>query len=246
MKPEKTRLEIGDLHLDVVRKKIKNLRLSVYPPNGRVRVAAPLRLNDDAIRLFVISKIGWIKKHQSTFESQERLTPRQYVSGECHYLFGNRYLLNVVYYGSKPRVKVRDNACIDLYVGVGANEAQREKVLTDWYRDQLKGQVSLLMKKWAPIIGVELRDWRIRRMKTRWGSCSRKNKRIWINLELARRPLHCLEFVIVHELTHLLERLHNERFKALMDGFIPQWRSYRRELNQLMIPCNLPAGDKLK
>jgi predicted metal-dependent hydrolase len=235
VKPEKTKLVIGDLHLDVVRKKIKNLHLSVHPPNGKVRVAAPLRLNDDAIRLFVVSKIGWIKKHQLRFESQDLPSKREYVSGESHYFFGDRYLLNVVYHDSKPRLEIRDKTYIDLYVRMGSNEAQREKVLTEWYRDQLKAQIPSFVDKWTSILGVQLKEWRIKMMRTRWGSCSRKTKRIWVNLELARRPIHCLEFVIVHELTHLLERRHNDRFKTLMDGFMPQWRAIKREINELMI-----------
>jgi hypothetical protein len=229
------KIVVGDLQLDLVRKKIKNLRLSVHPPNGRIRLAAPLRLNDAAIRLFLISKIGWIKKHQSKFEPQNLPSKNEYVSGESHYFFGNRYFLNVEYHDAKPSVELRDTTCIDLYVRTGSNEAQREKAIKAWYRVQLKKQVSILVAKWTQIIGVDLEDWRIKRMKTRWGSCSRRNKRIWINLELAQPPIHCLEFIIVHELTHLLERHHNDRFKALMDGFMPQWRAYKQELNQFVL-----------
>lgn len=236
MKSENSqKIVVGDLQLDLVRKKIKNLRLSVHPPNGRIRLAAPLRLNDAAIRLFLISKIGWIKKHQSKFESQNLPSKNEYVSGESHYFFGNRYLLNVEYHDAKPSVELRDTTGIDLYVRTGSNEAQREKAIKAWYRVQLKEQVSILVAKWTQIIGVDLEDWRIKRMKTRWGSCSRRNKRIWINLELAQPPIHCLEFIIVHELTHLLERHHNDRFKALMDDFMPQWRAYKQELNQFVL-----------
>lgn len=230
-----SKIVVGDIQLDVVRKNIKNLHLAVYPPTGRVRVAAPLRMDNESIRLFVISKIGWIKRHQSTFEFQERQTKREYVTGESHYFFGNRYLLNVIYHDSKPRIEIRNKTYIDLFVRMGSDEAKRESVMTDWYRNELKEQSDLFIDKWKSIVGVDLDDWRIRKMKTRWGSCSFKNKRIWINLELVKKPYHCLEFIIVHELTHLLERRHNDRFRSLMDSFLPQWRVYKQELNQFIL-----------
>lgn len=232
-----TQLVIGSIHLDVVRKKIKNLRLSVHPPDGRVRLAVPLRLNDETIRLFVISKIGWIKKHQSKIESQDLQPKKEYVSGESHYFFGNRYILNVICHDSRPKAEIRNETCIDLYVRAGSSEAQRQKALTQLYRDQLKAEIPSLVDKWTSKLGVHIKEWRIKKMRTRWGTCSTRNKRIWINLELAKKPIHCLEFIIVHELTHLMERNHNDRFKALMDSFLPQWREYKRELNQSMIPC---------
>jgi len=222
--------------VDVVRKDIKNLHLGVYPPDGRVRVAAPLRISDEAVRLFVISKLAWIKKRQSRLKAQERESEREYVSGESHYFQGQRYLLNVIYHEEKPRVEIRNKTYIDLYVRLGTDQAGRQKVLNQWYRACLKEQLPILISKWEGIIGVEVNDWRIRRMKTKWGSCSRNTGRIWINLELAKKPSHCLEFIIVHELTHLLERTHNSQFQALMDGFMPQWRQYKDELNEIIQP----------
>jgi hypothetical protein len=166
------KIEVGNLIIDVVRKNIKNLHLAVYPPTGRVRIAAPLRVNDDAIRLFVISKIGWIKKHQSKFDNQERQSEREFVSGESHYFFGNRYLLNVIYHDSKPKVEIRNKTYLDLYVRLGSNQLQREKVITEWYRSELKEQIRDLIDKWKYIVNVEVDDWCIKKMKTRWGSCN--------------------------------------------------------------------------
>ena len=231
-----SKIEVGNLIIDVVRKNIKNLHLAVYPPTGRVRIAAPLTVNDDAIRLFIVSKISWIKKHQSKFNGQDRESEREFISGESHYYQGQRYLLNVIYHDAKPRVELRNKTYLDLYVRLGSNQLQRQKILTEWYRSKLKEQIPDLINKWKYIVGVEVDDWCIKKMKTRWGSCNRKNKRIWLNLELAKKPLHCLEYIIVHELTHLLERHHNDRFKGLMDNFMPSWRLYKNELNQLILP----------
>ena len=232
------KIEVGNIVVDVVRKDIKNLHLRVYRSTGRVRIAAPLKINDETIRSFIVSKIGWIKKHQSKLDGQERQPEKEFVSGESHYLFGNRYLLNVIYHDTGPRVKLGDNELLDLYVKPGSNQLQRQKVITEWYRSQLKKQIRHLIEKWKYVVGVELNDWCVRKMKTRWGTCNRKAKRIWINLELAKKPTHCLEFIIVHELTHLIERYHNDRFKGLMDGFMPQWRIYKEELNRFVIQYN--------
>ena len=229
---------IDDITVEVVKKDIKNLNLSFSHPTGRVHVSAPLRINDNAIRLFIVSKIHWIKKHQSKFDNQERQSEREFISDESHYYFGKRYLLNVIYHDSKPKVEIRNKTHIDLYVRLGSNQLQRQKVMTEWYRYQLKEQVPNLIDKWKYIVGVEINDWSVKKMKTRWGSCNRKNKRIWLNLELSKKPIHCLEFIIVHELTHLLERHHNEHFKSLMDGFMPNWRLYKEELNRFILPCN--------
>ncbi|MBD2044133.1 M48 family metallopeptidase [Coleofasciculus sp. FACHB-64] len=225
-------IRVSDLVIDVDRKDIKNIHLGVYPPDGRVRIAAPLRVDDEAVRLFAISKISWIKKHQANFEAQERQLKREYVSGESHYFQGNRYLLNVIYHKGSPKVKVRNNTYIDLYVREGSDEAQRQKVMMNWYRQQLKQDIPLLIEKWAAVLGVRVNDWGIKLMKTKWGTCNIEAKRIWLNLELAKKDPHCLEYVVVHEMTHLLERHHNERFTTLMNGFLPNWRFYKDELNR--------------
>ena len=226
-------IEVNGLTVDVVRKNIKNLHLAVYPPNGRIRVAAPMRVNDEAVRLAVISKLGWIKRQQVKFEEQERESIREYVSGESHYFQGNRYLLNIIEQNGTPRVVIRNKKKIDLYIRPNSSQAQKEKVFSSWYRDHLREVLSSLIAKWEKKIGVRADDWVIKKMKTKWGSCNIGNKRILINLELAKKSERCLEYIVVHELVHLLERLHNDQFLALMNKFMPNWKQYRDELNRM-------------
>lgn len=231
-------ITISGLVVDVVRKDIKNLHLAVYPPGGRVRVAAPLRVDDEAVRLFAISKLGWIKRQQAKFNGQERQSAREYVSGESHYFQGNRYLLNVVYQDGPPRVSVRNKTTIDLIVRTGSDTAQRERVLLDWYRGQLKQVLPTLIAHWEAVVGVQVAEWGVKRMKTKWGTCNIGARRIWLNLELAKKPVYCLEYVILHEMVHLLERRHNARFMAYMSRYMPQWQLHRDELNRA------PLGDE--
>lgn len=225
-------ITVSDLVIDIDRKDIKNLHLGVYPPDGRVRIAAPLKVDDEAVRLFAISKISWIKKHQAKFKAQERQSKREFVSGESHYFQGKRYLLNVIYHKGTSKVQIRNNTYIDLYVKEGSDEAQRQKVIMNWYRQHLKQAIPPLIKKWEAIICVQVNDWGVKQMKTKWGTCNIEAKRIWLNLELAKKDKHCLEYVVVHEMTHLLERHHNDRFMALMDKFIPNWHFYKDDLNR--------------
>ena len=229
------KITVGNISIDVVRKDIENLHLAVYPPNGRVRIASPLKIDDEAVRLFAISKMAWIKKQQLKFETQQRQSKRQFISGESHYYKGKRYLLNVIYHNAAPKVEIRNKNRIDLYVRVGSNTEQRGKVLTEWYRRQLKSQIPSLIDKWQKIIGVKVQDWGIKKMKTKWGTCTIANSRIWLNLELAKKPEHCVEYIVVHEMVHLLERNHNDRFVAHMDKFMPQWHFYKDELNNSML-----------
>ena len=226
-------MKVGNLVIDVVKKDIKNLHLGVYPPDGRVCIAAPLKVDDETIRLFAISKLGWIKKKQNKIQAQPRQSPREYISGESHYYKGNRYLLNVIYHAAAPKVVVRNKTYIDLYVRYGSIQEQRELVFTNWYRQQLKAEMPGLIAKWEQVIGVKTNDWGVKKMKTRWGTCNIQAKRIWLNLELIKKPQHCLEYVIVHELVHLLERNHGEHFKVYMSKFMPSWEFYKEELNCL-------------
>lgn len=226
---------INDIEIELTKKNIKNLHLSVHPPDGRVKISAPNRMDIDTIRLFVISKLAWIKRQQSKFKSQERQPEREYVSGESHYFLGQRYLLNVIYTNKRKQgVEVRNKKYIDLYVRENAPKHIRERVMIEWYRKQLKELIPPLIAKWEPIIGVKVKEFGVKRMKTCWGTCNTKAKRIWINLELAKKSPTCLEYVVVHEMVHLLERHHNERFKAYMDKFIPNWRAVKAELNGLI------------
>jgi predicted metal-dependent hydrolase len=229
---KKHQIIVNDLVVEVVRKKIKNLHLSVYPPNGRVRVSAPLHIDDEAVRMAVISRLAWIRRQQAKFEGQERQSAREYVSGESHYFQGNRYLLNVICHDAPPKVVLRSNTHLEMFVRSGSDTHKRKCVLMNWYRSKLKEAIPGLLSKWEEIIGVEAAEWRIKQMKTRWGTCNIQQRRIWLNLELAKKSPRCLEYIIVHELVHLLERRHNGNFIALMDQFMPQWRLLRDELNQ--------------
>lgn len=226
-------ITISELVIDVTRKDIKNLRLSVYPPDGRVLIATPLNIDDEAVRLFLISKLAWIKKHQAKFQTQERQSKREFVSGESHYFKGKHYLLNVIYYQGNPKVELRNNTYIDLYIKEGSDEAQRKKVMISWYRQKLKQEIPPLIEKWEKNMGVKVEDWGIKLMKTKWGTCNIQAKRIWLNLELVKKDQHCLEYVVVHEMVHLFERKHNDRFVSLMNKFLPNWKFYKDELNRL-------------
>lgn len=226
-------ITIAGIRVEIVHKDIKNLHLGVYPPNGRVRVAAPLVLSDEAVRLAVIEKLAWVKKHKARFKDQPRQSQREMVNGESHYFLGQRYRLRVHEQAGAPKVALRGIATMDLFVRPGASQEQREAILLGWYREQLKALLPPLLEKWQTVIEVRASSWGIKKMRTKWGSCSIKAHRIWLNLELAKRPTQCLEYVLVHELVHLLEKHHNERFVRLMDQFMPHWKVYRDELKQI-------------
>lgn len=225
----------SQLSIDVVRKDIKNMHLAVYPPTGRVRIAAPLRIDDEAVRLFAISKIGWIRKHQRNFEAQDRQPQRQFKERESHYFLGKRYLLRIIEQEAPPQVVFKTKTYIDLYVRPNNTTEQRQVVLNEWYRSELKKLIQPIIEKWEKQIGVTVDDWQVKQMKTKWGTCNIEKKRIWINLELAKKPIICLEYIVVHEMIHLLERKHNVRFLSLMEKFMPQWKFYKEELNRLPV-----------
>lgn len=228
-------ITVSGLSVEVVRKNIKNLHLGVYPPLGRVRVAAPLAVSDDAVRLAVVGKLGWIKRQRAKFEAQPRQSQRRMVSGESHYFMGQRYRLRVVE-GSMPmRVVLRGKAALDLFVRPETNTERREELLQAFYRAELKKLIPTLLDKWQPILGVEANAWGIKKMKTKWGTCNIAARRVWLNLELAKKPIQCLEYILVHELLHLIERHHNDRFRSLMDQYLPQWQAHRDELNRSLL-----------
>ena len=226
------RIDIRGIPVEVVRKGIKNLHIGVYPPSGRVRVAAPLWLDDDAVRLAVISRLGWIHRKRAEFVQQDRQSQREFVTGESHYFRGRRYRLDVIEYDGPPAVRLLSNTKMALRVRPGTDRDAKEAVLERWYRCQLRDQLPGLCVKWEQKVGVTVDEVRIKKMKTLWGSCNIEAKRIWLNLELIKKPTSCLELVLVHEMVHLIERRHNERFRKLMDRFMPQWRVHRDELNQ--------------
>ena len=224
-------ITVSGIEVKVVRKSIKNLHLGVYPPDGRVRVAVPAHVTDDNVRLAVISKLGWIKRQQKDFRKQPRQSVRKYVSGECHYVFGKRYRLQVIEREEKQAVEALKSGKLKMYVKPQASTESKEKLLNAWYREELKKRIPELLDKWHPVIGRKAREWGIKKMKTKWGSCNKEARRIWLNLELAKKPLECLEYILVHELAHLHERHHNQRFKELMDRYLPNWRNRQKILN---------------
>lgn len=228
---ESRSFQVRGIKVEVIRKDIKNLHLGVYPPLGRVRVAVPLVISDEAVRLAVIDKLGWIKRQKAKFAEQPRQSQREMVNGESHYFWGKRYRLRVHEVETPARVAVRGIASLDVFARPGASSAQRETLLLRWYRAELKAQIPALLEKWQPVLGVQVSQWGVKKMKTKWGSCNPSAKRLWLNLELVKKPTACLEYIVVHELVHLLERHHSDRFTGLMDGFMPDWRVRRDVLN---------------
>lgn len=224
-------MDVNGIVVEIVRKNIRHLYLRVLPANGRVRVSAPLHLDDDEIRLAVSARLGWIRRKQSQLERLQKQSGGDYVTGESHYFEGRRYRLNVIERDGPPAVMLPDDNTLELSVRPGSDRAKREETLDHWYRKQLQDRLPALIDKWERNIGVKVNELRIRKMKTRWGTCNRRARRIWLNLELMKKPATCLEYVVVHELVHLLERKHNNRFRALMDKYLPGWRNHKDELN---------------
>ncbi|MGH8546329.1 MAG: M48 family metallopeptidase [Gammaproteobacteria bacterium] len=232
MSTRRQHIEVRGLPIEVVRKDIKNLHVGVYPPGGRVRVAAPLRLGDDAVRLAVISRLGWIRRQQAHFEQQVRQSQRELVAGESHYYQGRRYRLDVIEDDGPPSVRLSTNSTMELRVRQGTDRETREAMLQQWYRKRLREQCPPLLAKWQPKLGVTLSELRVKKMKTRWGSCNAEAQRIWLNLELAKKPAACLEYILVHEMIHILERHHSKRFRDLMSTLMPSWCLCRDKLNR--------------
>ena len=228
------KLDLGGIPVEVVRKDIKNVHLSVYPPTGAVRISAPLRMNLDTIRVFAISKLAWIRQQQKQIAAQERETPREFLERESHYVWGRRYLLKLIENDAPPQTELKHRQLV-LQIRPGTSQEKRQALLEDWYRTQLKTALPPLIAQWEPLMHVKVRRFFVRRMKTRWGSCNPKSGAIRLNTDLARKPRECLEYIVVHEMAHLLEPTHNSRFTSLMDLFIPAWRSQREALNRLPV-----------
>lgn len=229
-----TQIELGEITVDVIQKDIKNIHLSVYPPSGSVRISAPLHMSTDTIRIYAISKLGWIRQQQRKFLAQERETPREYLERESHYVWGKRYLLEVIEKDAAPEVELKHSRLL-LTIRPGSSESKRQAVLEEWYREQLKAAVPPLVAKWEPRLGVKVQRFFVQHMKTKWGSCSPHTDTIRLNTELTKKPPECLEYIVVHEMVHLLEPTHNRHFVALMDQFMPQWQVHRDNLNQLPV-----------
>jgi predicted metal-dependent hydrolase len=229
-----TQIELGDITVDVVLKDIKNIHLSVYPPNGRVKISAPLRMDIDTIRVFAISRLGWIKQQRKKFQEQERETPREYLDLESHYVWGKRYLLKVIEVNEAPSVELKHSKMI-LRVRPGTDDKKKQSIIDAWYREQLKKAIPPLIARWEPLLGVKVERFFVQRMRTKWGSCNHKARNIRLNTELAKKPEECLEYTIVHEMAHILEPTHNSHFITLMDQFMPKWQFCRDRLNQLPV-----------
>jgi len=218
------------MFIDVIRKDIKHIRLAVYPSNSRVLISAPFYVNDKQILSFATSKLSWIKRHRQKFKELKSDQELYFVSNEQHFFFGQPYLLDVVEQNEVPKVILKNENCIGLFVRPNTIVEKRQSIMNEWYRSELKKVIPPIIESYENQIGVKINDWRIKRMKTRWGSCNIRAKRIWINLELAKKPIICLEYVILHELIHLIERYHNSNFKAHIEKYMPQWKFFKKEL----------------
>lgn len=224
-------LSIRGIDVDVIYKDIKNLHIGVYPPLGRVRVAAPKRLDDDQVRLAVIQRLPWIKRQRDQLQAAPRQTEREMTTGESHYIWGVRKRLKVVERPGRAHFEPEGDR-LNLYVPAGTDAEKRRRYLDQWYREQLRHALPDLITTWEGKLGVTVPKWSIRRMKTKWGSCNRETRHIWFNVELAKKHPDCLEYIVVHEMTHYFERNHGERFTTLMDQHLPDWRSRRDQLNE--------------
>jgi predicted metal-dependent hydrolase len=227
-------LQLGQIKVEVELKDIKNIHLSVYPPKGRVHISAPTRMNMDTIRIYAISKLSWIKKQQVKILSQEREAPREYITKESHYFFGKRYLLKVIELDTVPIVNVK-HTTLELYVRSGSSLEKRKEILENWYREQLRIKSMKMISEWETKMNLKVGQLGIKKMKTKWGTCNEKAKRIWINFELVKKPIECIEYIIVHEMVHLLERNHNDKFIAYMNHYLPTWRQLKKDLNKLPV-----------
>jgi hypothetical protein len=222
---------IGNITVEIRKKNIKNLHLRVHPPEGSVRISAPSSMDLNTIRGFAVSKLGWIKKHQARLKKQVREVSKEFISKENHTYLGKRYLLNVIELNQAPKVILKHET-MELYIRPNTGVEKRMAILDDWYRQRLNELIPGLISKHEAKMKVKVSEFGVKKMKTRWGSCNVKVKRIWLNLELAKRSIECIEYLVVHEMAHLLERKHNERFTAFMDTFLPGWRFVKAELNK--------------
>ena len=223
-------LTVGGIDIDVIHKDIRHLHIGVYPPLGRVRVAAPLRFDDEQVRLAVVQRLAWIKRQRKQLQAAPRQTEREMITGESHYVWGNRLRLKVVERPGRAHIEI-DGDRLVIYTSPDSTAESRRAALERWYRDQLRLALPRLIEKWENELQVTVPKWTVRRMKTKWGSCNRESRHIWFNLELAKKHPNCLEYIVVHEMTHYLERKHGERFASLMDQRLPDWELRRTELN---------------
>lgn len=225
-------IQLGDISIAVTRKAIKNVHLSVHPPDGRVTLAAPKNTRLEVARAYAIKKLGWIRTQQQHLRDQARETPRRFIERESHYLWGRRYLLTVIKRDIKPSVSL-DHKRITLSVRPGSDETKRASVIHEWHKSLLHALIPSLISEWEPRLGVQVKAYFLQRMKTKWGSCKHQAGHIRLNTELVKKPKDLLEYVVVHEMLHLIEPTHSERFIALLTKHYPTWREARAELNEL-------------
>ncbi len=230
-----TIISVSDISIEVEWKDIKNIHLTIYPPDARIHVSAPKQMTEEAIRLFIITKLPWIRQRVSQILEQNRQTPREYVSGENHYFKGQRFRLKIIYHNAPAKVEVQANEYIKLFIREGATKERRAEVLKEWYRAEFKTLLPSLILKWEEILGVKANKWEIKQMKTLWGSCNHRTRNIIFNLELIKKPLHCIEYIVVHELLHIKVRLHNEEYTALLNRYFPNWKQLKDELNEFIV-----------
>lgn len=235
------KLVIEEIEIEVTKKKIKNLYIRIQPPHGKVSISAPYRMNNDEIRKFAQSKMKWIRSHREKSLKTPVPIQLQYVTGEQLFLWGKRYRLEVVI-GNRNTVQL-DNEIIMMMVKAGSTIEQRKKTLTEWFRKTLKKEIPALIRKWQNNIGVNPSGWGVKDMKTRWGTCNTQSKYIWLSLRLIHHPPRALEYVIVHELVHLLERSHNKVFTGYMDQYLPDWKIIRKEMNTMVDCKNRNGGE---
>jgi len=226
---------VNKIAVEVEWKEIKNIHLTVYPPDARVHISAPMAMTPDSVRLYIITKLEWISKRIEMIRNQARQSEREYVSGENHYYKGIRYRLNVIYRNAPPEVELNGTRHINLYVREGSTSEKRGDVLREWYRTELKETLPPIIAKWEGILQVQARHWEVKQMKTLWGSCTTRTQHIIFNLELIKKPTQCIEYIVAHEMTHLVERLHNSKFTAILDHHIPNWRQLKDELNEFIV-----------
>ena len=227
-------IQLGEIEVIVTHKAIKNVHLSVYPPSGRVKIAAPEHMSLETIRIFAVAKLDWIKRQQAKLRAQAREQPREFLTRESHYLWGQRYLLKVIEGEQKHRVELKGKQLM-LYVRSGTSSEKCQEIIQSWYRAQLRAELPDLIAKWESRLGVNVAVFHLQRMKTKWGSCNPSKSSIRLNTDLAKKPRECLEYIVLHEVAHLLERTHNVRFVALMDKHMPHWPQYRKILNTLPV-----------
>ena len=228
-------MRVDDIEVEVHRKRIRHLYLRVGPPDGRLRVSAPLRIGDDSIRQAVAKRMPWVRRQQEKQRQRERESDRAFASGEHHFVEGIACVLNVTTHEGPPHIGLMGDSTLEMRVRPGTGRDERADLLAAWYRERLKTSIPRLIAAWEPFMGVSVKEWRIRKMRTRWGSCSVRNGRIWLSLELAKKPMRCLEYVVVHEMAHLIEPSHNRRFWGILDRYMPDWRMRRDELNRFPI-----------